>query len=132
MHTKNFDTALSHDARKVVGLQLLSSVVVAVLFLYQDLLHAASALYGGLTSVSTALLLSRGVKRAGEAALGDPKKSMLILYMGAVQRFLLVMGLLALGFGWLNLDPIAVIVGFVIAQISYAVSTRSSSASQKK
>lgn len=125
MHTQNFDTALAQGARKVVGLQLLSSVVVAVLFLYQDLLHAASAFYGGLASVSTALLLSRGVRRAGEAALSNPQKSLAILAVGAVQRFLLVLGLLAIGLGFFKLDPVAVIVGFGIAQISYVLSTRS-------
>ena len=123
---------MAYGARRVIGLQLASSAIIAVLFLFQDALHAASALYGGLTSVSTALLLSRGVRRAGEAALGDPKKSLAILYVGAVQRFFLVLGLLALGFSLLKLDPVAVIVGFGIAQISYAVSTRSRSTAQTK
>ncbi|MDH5327276.1 MAG: ATP synthase subunit I [Gammaproteobacteria bacterium] len=131
MHSNNLETALAQSTRRVVGLQLLSSVVIAVLFLFQDVLHAASALFGGLTSVSTALILSRGVRRAGEAALSDPKKSLAILMLGALQRFILVLGLLALGLGLLKLDPVAVIVGFVITQISYAVSTRSGNASQK-
>jgi ATP synthase protein I len=83
-----------------------------------------SALYGGFASVLTALVLSRGVKRAEEAVLRDPKQSLQILYFGAVKRFLLVMGLIALGLAVLKLAPIALCVGFAVAQMGFVVSSR--------
>ena len=114
----------------MIAVQLLTSVGIAAGFLLQGPWEAMSALCGGLTSISTALLLSRGVKRAGEAALSDPKKSLAILYIGAVQRFLLVMGLLALGLAVFKLEAIAVCVGFAIAQVSYLVSSRETARSK--
>jgi len=47
-----------------------------------------------------------------------------ILYVGAVQRFLLVLGLLVLGIALFKLDPIALCVGFALAQLSYVVGSR--------
>lgn len=115
---------LASKARRVIRLQLLTSALVAVGFLLYGVWASLSAGYGGLTSVSIALLLSRGVERASAAALQDPKESMKILYVGAVQRFALVAVLLAFGLAVLGLEPVAVCVGFALAQISYLMSSR--------
>ena len=115
---------LASKARRVISLQLLTSLVVAVLFMLHGVWASISAFYGGLASVSVALLLSRGVERASAAALQNPKESMKILYMGAVQRFVLVAVLLAFGLAVLELEPVAVCVGFGLAQFSYLMSSR--------
>ena len=118
------ETQLAAKTKTVASLQIITSIILAVLFLMQGVWESVSALYGGFASVLTALLLSRGIQRAGEAAIHDAKQSMKILYVGAVQRFLLVIGLLALGLALLKLDPIAMCVGFGIAQISFVMSSR--------
>ena len=115
---------LTAKANKVLRIQLAISVGVAGLFLIQGIFESLSALYGGLATVVTAWFLSRGVKRASELAAVDPKKSMLIMYAGAVQRFLLVGALLAIGIGLIELDPIGVCAGFAIAQIGYLAGSR--------
>jgi ATP synthase protein I len=111
-------------AYRVIGLQLLSSVLAAVLYLYRSGWEAVSAFYGGLISVIVALVLSWGVYRAGRAALSSPGKSLAILYVGAVQRFVLVIGLFALGLAVFKFNPIAVCIGFALAQLSYLISSR--------
>jgi ATP synthase protein I len=116
--------ALAKRARRVIRVQLLTSVLVAGFFLLQGTTESLSAMYGGMVSVITAWFLSRGVQRAGKLAVDNPKKSMAILYVGAVQRFLLVLGLLAVGLALLKLEPIALCVGFAVAQISYLVGPR--------
>lgn len=118
---------LAGKARAVIRMQLLISVLVAGLFLFQGTLESLSALYGGLASVIIAWFLSRGVHRASRLAAEDPKKGMAVLYVGAVQRFMLVMVLLATGFAVLKLDPVALCVGFAVARISYFVNPRSRS-----
>jgi ATP synthase protein I len=115
---------LAQQARKVLGAQLLVTVLVAALFLLQGTWASVSALYGGLASVIIALLLRRGIRRASQLALENPKKSMTILYVGAVQRFVLVLVLLALGLAGLKLDPVAVCVGFAVAQVGYLANSR--------
>lgn len=111
-------------AYRVIGLQILATTLVAMLYLYKSGWEAVSAFYGGFISVVAALVLSWGVYRAGRAALRNPSKSLAILYVGAVQRFLLIIGLLALGLAIFKLNPIAVCIGFALAQLSYLISSR--------
>jgi ATP synthase protein I len=113
-------------ARHVMVVQLGTTILVSLAF---GLLHggswsALSALCGGLISLSVLLLLQRGVRRASEEALVDQKKSMMILYVGAVQRFVLIIILFALGLRVLGLAPLELLVGFALAQASNIVSAR--------
>ncbi|MCG6970641.1 MAG: ATP synthase subunit I [Gammaproteobacteria bacterium] len=122
MSTAN--SQLTAKTRNIAGTQIITSVVVAGLFLLLSPWDAVSAFYGGFASVLTALWLGRGVKRAEEAVLRDPKRSLQILYFGAVQRFLFVAGLLALGLAVLKLAPVALCVGFAVAQVSFVMGAR--------
>lgn len=85
---------------------------------------ALSAACGGAISLSIVWLLRRGVRRASEIALTDQKKSMMILYLGAVQRFVVVIALFALGFGLAKLEPLAMFAGFAAAQIGNFIGAR--------
>ncbi len=113
------------NARKVVGLQVAIASVVAVGFgIYEGGWHALSAVFGGLISVASSLLLRRGVARASEIVKDDPKKGMAVLYFGAFQRFVMVVALFALGLALIGLDPLAAVIGFGCAQLAYAVIMR--------
>ena len=122
MRTAN--SQLAAKTRSVASYQIITSVVVAGLFLMQGSWDSVSALYGGFASFLTALFLSRGVKRAEETVLRDPKHSLQILYFGAVKRFLLVLGLMVLGLAVMKLAPIALCVGFAVAQLSFVMGSR--------
>ena len=115
---------LAAKARWVISTQLIISVIVAAAFLIKSVWESVAALYGGIASLCIAMLLLWGIKRATEAAKENPGKSMRILYIGAVQRFLLVIGLLAMGIALFKLDPIAMCVGFALAQLSYLIGSR--------
>lgn len=106
-------------ANRIVAVQMMATAVVAVAFGLAGGggWSALSALCGGLTSLCVVWLLRRGVRRASEAALTDQKKSMMILYLGAVQRFVVVIALFALGLGVLGLVPLAMFAGFAAAQV---------------
>lgn len=114
-------------ARKVVVLQLIIAALSAAIFaVIQDGWSALSALYGGLTSLAVSWMLRRGVLKANEIARDDPKRGMTALYVGAVQRFVLVLALLGLGLGLLEMAPLATVIGFGSAQLAYAVVMRNS------
>ena len=115
---------LATRARWVISTQLIISVIVATVFLIKGTWEFTAALYGGFASICITMLLLWGIKRATEAAKENPGKSMRILYVGAVQRFLLVIGLLAMGIALFKLDPIAMCVGFALAQLSYLIGSR--------
>ena len=116
---------LADKARRIVGLQVSAGMVSAMVFLVlQGMMQGLAALYGALSSIVLVFLLSRGVKRASEVALHDPKKSMMILYLGAVQRFILLLVLFALGLAVLKLDPLACLIGFGLAQLTYVIAAK--------
>lgn len=107
-------------------LQVLVAAITAVAFLAlgEGSWSALSALCGGGVSLCIVLLLRRGVRRAGELALVDQKKSMMILYLGAVERFIAIIVMFALGLGVLGLEPLAMFTGFALTQISNVISAR--------
>ncbi len=125
---------LAAKARRVIFIQLLVTTVVAAGFfavrLFADgavndsVWAAMSVFYGGLASVLLALISIRGFKRANELALSDPHKSMMILYIGAVVRFAAVIIVLGIGLGVIKLEPMAVFIGFALAQTSYLMGIR--------
>lgn len=111
--------------RKVIALQVGVGVLIAAAFFMANGEGGAyAALYGGLISIVVALLLSRGVARATETAREDHKKSMLILYIGAAYRFVLVLVLFGIGLKVLSLSFIPMVVGFVGAQLAYLPNMR--------
>ena len=115
---------LAAKARWVISTQLIVSIIVAIAFLTKGTWEALAAVYGGLASICISLLLLRGIQRANAAAKVDPGRSMRILYIGAVQRFVLVLGLIALGLALFKLDPVAIVSGFALAQLGYLIGSR--------
>ena len=124
------DVAVSQvqtSAKKVAGLQIIIAALTAVVFAgIEGGWAAASAFFGGFIGLTVSLLLRRGVLKANEAAQEDPKRGMIVLYVGAVQRFVVVLAMFGLGLGLLDMAPLAVVVGFGCAQLAYAVVMRKS------
>lgn len=117
--------AIETKARKVLVAQLIVGLVSFIGFmLYAGSWPAISAFAGASVSIALLLVLRYGVKRAAEMAQHDQKGSMLILYLGAAQRFILILVLFALGLGVVGFDPLAMFVGFFLAQLSNLINAR--------
>ncbi len=114
------------ETRRVVGLQLLIAILVAAgFFVAQGPGEALAAAYGGLVSVVSTLLLSRGIRKAGTVvARGEKKKSEVILYGGAAMRFLVVLACFGVGLAILELAPLAMVAGFVTVQMVFVFTAR--------
>lgn len=111
---------LAARARKVIGLQIgIAGLVATGFFLVQGEHEARSAFYGGLVSVIAAWMLSRGVIKAGESVRLNPRTGTWILYISAALRFVLVLVLFGVGLAVLKLEPLAMITGFIAAQLVY-------------
>ena len=81
--------------------------------------HAISAVYGGVLAMLVALLLGWRVQKVGVSGKMDGGLGELHLYIGALERFVLVaLGVWA-GMGWLRLPPFPLIAGFTAAQAGY-------------
>jgi len=122
---KTASREINDATRKLIALQVgVAAVIAAAFFMARGQGEALAAFYGGMISIVIAFLLGRGVARAAEAARQDHKKSMLILYLGAVQRFVIVLVLFGIGLKGLSLAFLPMIAGFASAQLAYLSSMR--------
>ena len=112
--------ALAKKNQSLLRYQIgIAVIAVVIWWLIEGSEAALAAAYGALVTIATTLLLAWRLRRAGEMARQDPRKSMKILYVGAVWRFTLAVILFALGIGYLKLNPLAMIVGFMLTQLAY-------------
>jgi ATP synthase protein I len=110
---------LASSIRKLVVLQLLLIAVTSVVFfLLYGGFQAGSVWYGGAVASVNGLLLEwrRHVADLGRALSAG--ESIRVLYRTALERFVLVALLFAVGLGGLRLDPPALLTGFIMGQLA--------------
>jgi ATP synthase protein I len=110
---------LARSARRLAVLQLLLlAVTSAAVFVYYGGFQAVSVWGGGVIAMTHTLLLEwrRGCADNGRA-LGSGE-SLRLLYRTALERFVLVVLLFALMLGVLQLNPPALIAGFIVGQLA--------------
>ncbi|MFZ5466108.1 MAG: ATP synthase subunit I [Pseudomonadota bacterium] len=112
-------------ARRLMLGQLIATAVLAMIWgALGHYFDGVAVVYGGLVSMLLAWLHKRGVRKAEQRAISDPKGSMFVLYVGAVVRFLLLIGLLGIGMGLLKLPALPLFAGFVLAQLGFLAVAR--------
>lgn len=105
---------------KMVGIQAgLISIVIAWSYLLWGMEYGAGLLYGGAVTIFTTLYSGWRFKLDTERADKAPSVMMASLYKGTLLRFLMVIALLLLGLRYFQLDPAAIILGFVVTQSGY-------------
>ncbi len=92
--------------------------VAAVYFATRGSWPAVAALFGGGIALLNSFISANRLERASRLG-GDAQRSMMELYIGAVARFVATPVLVAVGIVVLHLDPVAIIVGFAVAQLGY-------------
>ncbi len=90
-------------------------IIAVIVFATQGL--AGAAAYGFFVGIMNVLMLSTTFKKANNKAAEDPKSGILILYMSAVIRFVLLAVLFVLGLSLFNFEPMPVVLTFVVMQI---------------
>ncbi len=106
----------------MIQFALVASVVGFFLF-SGDPLAAQAAAYGGAMALFIAWMLGRRALLAAQVAKTHPGREMLVIYMGAVQRFVAVIVLFGLGMGWLDLQPVPLLAAFAIAQLGHVLNS---------
>ncbi|WP_198262953.1 ATP synthase subunit I [sulfur-oxidizing endosymbiont of Gigantopelta aegis] len=110
---------------RLIIVQVVLTLIVALVYLaFQNTNGFLAALFGGSITLSGTLLMAWRISRAGEAALpgqmSDGKyQGYVEIYIGAIQKFVLTLVLMAFGMGYLKLDPLAILIGFAVTQLSY-------------
>lgn len=115
MIVKSFASGIRGPAVLQLVLVAVTSVVFFVIFGW---FQAVSVWFGGLTAALNIgwLLWRRQQADAGRALSAG--QSLRLLYRSALERFVLIALLFALGLGGLKLDPLALLTGFIVGQLA--------------
>ena len=113
------DTSFDQTLRRIALVQLVLLGLAAVFSLYQGKEFVIALLYGGAVTIVTTLYSGWRLRVATAGDKHGPALNMMEFYKGTLLRFVLVVALLALGLGYLKLEPLAVIIGFAITQFGY-------------
>lgn len=109
-------------ASKMLAVQaMLISCVAWGFFAYQGQTAAQAAMYGGLIVMINVWMMNRRVRAAAQLAQVANGKEIRVLYVAAVQRFVLTLVWFILGMGWLSLPPIPMLIAFALAQTGYFI-----------
>jgi len=105
--------------RRLVVLQLLLlAVTSSVFFMLDGGFRAVSVWCGGAIAMANVLFMEwRGHKADSGRAL-SAAESIRVLYRTALERWVLVVLLFTLGLGVLQLDPLALLSGFIVGQLA--------------
>lgn len=79
---------------------------------------AAGAAFGGGTALVNGFLLIWRHGRVGRPLHADPGRHVRSFFASAIERFVLVAVLLAVGIGPLQLDPLPLLAGFIGGQVA--------------
>jgi len=116
--TRDENPILNTGAHKILAVQfLLGSALAWAFYIYEGLLAAQAALYGGGIVMFNVWMMHRRIQMAVQKT--SPNKEVLVFYLAAVQRFIFTLGFLILGMGGLGLPPIPMIAGLATAQSGY-------------
>ncbi len=107
-------------ASKILAVQLLLTIGLGYAFyVYQGLLAAQAASYGGCMVMFNVWMTQRRLQTAAELAKIAPGKEVAIFYFAAIQRFVFTVGFFILGMGWLGLPPVPLLVAFATTHLGY-------------
>ncbi len=107
---------------RLVTLQLTLTLATGFGFLaYQGANEFWAAIYGGAIALLNTSVSAHRLIRATQAAADDAQRGMMEIYIGAITRFVATPLFVAIGIAALKLDPVALIVGFAVAQLGYMV-----------
>ncbi|MGB1309922.1 MAG: ATP synthase subunit I [Leucothrix sp.] len=104
----------------IIQATLVLIAIIATIYLL-SVGEASAALFGGCVAMANSILLYRKLDSAGSMAKDNPNAGMMTLYLGVIQRFLFVLGMFAVGMKLLELNPIAMVGAFGLAQIGYMI-----------
>lgn len=135
MHS-SVNSAFSHTIRTVllvqVGLVVLTAVILMILKGQEFLI---ATLYGGAVIIVSTIYFGWRLNVATQTAKKQPSDysvNSVALFKGIFIRFAIVVALLALGLGWLKLQPAGILSGFIVAQLAYWFSRSSYGVTRRK
>ena len=111
--------AIHRETRNLLLIQLLMvAVIAAAAGALSGKPWAVAALYGGLIAAANTLLQLWHMRRAERIAKEDAERILRIVYRCTGERLISTIALFLIGLVKLKLNPLALLVGFLAAQIA--------------
>mgnify|MGYP001812882718 CR=1 FL=1 len=121
------NNSLEHQARRILAIQAVLATLFVLLILGFGIIsgnigkaadNAFAGIFGALLGVAGTLLSKRSADRSGQAAAKTPQYAMLPIYLGLLNKLLVVGGGLAIGMVALGFGPIYIVSGYAITQLA--------------
>jgi len=96
-----------------MGLWVQLALGLLVVLLFAVLGQAGSAIYGMLIGLANVLMLTSTFRLANQRSAVDPKSGMLVLYLSAVIRFVLLAVLFVIGLALFKFEALPVVATFI-------------------
>lgn len=122
--------SLATSARHVLILQGSLMLILAAIVLFYGMwqvsagspvVDALASCFGVLLGMASTVLSRRSASRSATAALKTPQFAMLPVYMGLLNKLVIVGGGLAFGLIVLGLEPLYVVAGYVVSQVALVI-----------
>lgn len=108
---------------KIIGYQVALVALLASVagLLNVESLDYKSLLYGGGISLVASLVMLLRVNQATKKVSEGNQGGNLYIYIGAIERLFVSIVLFGLGFVWLKLMPLPMIVGLIAGQVGFTI-----------
>ena len=119
--------SLEHHARRVLILQAALAALLVLLILAHGHIagkgaqaseNALAVIFGALLGMLGTLISRRSANRSSEAATKAPQYALVPVYLGLLNKLLVVGGGLAVGMVTLGFDPIYIVSGYLVSQLA--------------
>ncbi|MBL4743310.1 MAG: ATP synthase subunit I [Cycloclasticus sp.] len=95
--------------------------MVALKGLFPEHIDLSSIVYGGFISVMTSMVMVIRINQAARKVSEGSQRGNLYVYLGAIERLCVSLVLFGLGFMWLKLLPMPMIIGLIAGQVGFAI-----------
>lgn len=108
---------------KIIRYQASVIVLVALVAVMLNIegLDYKALLYGGGISLTVSLVMLLRVNQATKKVSEGNQSGNLYIYIGAIERLFVSIALFGLGFVWLKLMPLPMIVGLIAGQVGFSI-----------
>lgn len=106
---------------KIVTYQLALIIIIAstAYGLNSALFGFKGVLYGGAVSVIASIVMACRINQAAGKVIQGKESGHSYIYLAAIERLLLVIVLFGLGFMWLKLHPLPLVIGLIAGQVGF-------------
>jgi hypothetical protein len=118
---KPFDRLDQYADLVISGQAVISLALSGFVLLLAGPSAALAVLSGGLAAGFGAVINKRRARRAGDLAEHSPAASLTAIYVGLVQKILIIFVVVFVAWRYFGLDPFFLFVGLAAAQLAYIV-----------